>query len=153
MERPAQAAVIYAGYPHPGAAAVRFAGIPDAWETAVQLARILEQDGGGANVLVTTREQAGVHAAESFAWLYSDEEEGPVVVPGAWRGDEPFIAAMSERVREMVLFGMPPSEQEMRRLTRQLRHMERLHVVLPREPIGGGFICRRAIESSGLMLN
>ncbi|MDG0871689.1 single-stranded-DNA-specific exonuclease RecJ [Paenibacillus thiaminolyticus] len=112
-------------------------GIPDAWETAVQLARILEQDGGGANVLVTTREQAGVHAAESFAWLYSDEEEGPVVVPGAWRGDEPFIAAMSERVREMVLFGMPPSEQEMRRLTRQLRHMERLHVVLPREPIGG----------------
>jgi single-stranded-DNA-specific exonuclease len=112
-------------------------GIPEAWETVVQLARILEQDGDGASILVTTREQAGVHAAESFVWLYKDEEDGPAVVPGGWQPDHSFITAMSERIREIVLFGMPSSELEMRRLTHQLRHIERLHIVLPPEPIGG----------------
>lgn len=111
----------------------------NAVEKAVELARILEQDAPQSCALVLTREQAGVYSAEPYVWLYSDEEKGPVLVPGAWgwKADDAFVAGLSSHVRELVICGMPPSEEEFDRMARQLPDVERIYVILPRQPEGG----------------
>ena len=108
-------------------------------ESAIELARTLEQDEPQTSALLMTREQAGVYAAEPFVWLYSDELEGPTVIPSswAWAADESMLGNVSKHIHELVLCSIPPSEWELKRLADQLPNVGRIHAILPRQPEGG----------------
>ena len=108
-------------------------------ESAIELARTLEQDEPQTSALLMTREQAGVYAAEPFVWLYSDELEGPTVIPSswAWAADESMLENVSKHIHELVLCSIPPSEWELKRLADQLPNVGRIHAILPRQPEGG----------------
>ncbi|MDT8977258.1 single-stranded-DNA-specific exonuclease RecJ [Paenibacillus sp. chi10] len=108
-------------------------------ESAIELARTLEQDEPQTSALLMTREQAGVYAAEPFVWFYSDELEGPTVIPSswAWAADESMLENVSKHIHELVLCSIPPSEWELKRLADQLPNVGRIHAILPRQPEGG----------------
>ncbi|EJW17095.1 single-stranded-DNA-specific exonuclease RecJ [Paenibacillus alvei] len=108
-------------------------------ESAIELARTLEQDEPQTSALLMTREQAGVYAAEPFVWLYSDELEGPTVIPSSWgwTADKSMLGNMSKHIHELVLCSIPPSEWELKRLAEQLPNVGRIYAILPRQPEGG----------------
>lgn len=108
-------------------------------ESAIELARVLVQDEPRASALLMMQEQAGVYAAEPYIWLYSNEPDGPSVIPSFWggSGDESTIGDMSKHIHELVLCSIPPSENELKRIAQQLPNVSRIHAILPQQPEGG----------------
>lgn len=100
---------------------------------AVELATVVERDEPQASALVVAREQAGVYAAEPFVWLYNDGLEELAVVPNVLRRplNKLIINDRSKHIYVLILYNIPPSEEQLRRLVLQFPNVGQIHVILP----------------------
>lgn len=95
----------------------------DPVQTAVQLARKLNDSIAGAAVWSTTLKEAGVHAAESFVDCLDRQTEDN--------------SSFQEHVKDVIISSVPESAEAYKALAKRYPAMQRMHVVLPKEPSAG----------------
>lgn len=95
----------------------------DPVQTVVQLARKLNETGQGEAIWSTSLQEAGVHAAEPYVHCIERQSADNT--------------SSQERVKDVIISTVPESEEAFMVLAKRYPRMERLYIVLPKEPPSG----------------
>lgn len=97
-------------------------GAQDPIAQAVELARKLNQDRSNEACWLTTRGMAGVFAAETFVQLLEDHTDS---------------SETESPIRDVIVTDVPDHLAAVKRISMMFPKLERLHLVLPRNPVNG----------------